>query len=199
MLQLMHFDSMETIRAQFETNVFGALAVLKGTIPHFRTQQQRSTIINISSTAAIAPHCYFSSYAATKFALEGASESLAEELSPFNIRVLIIEPGAFRTKFFGALNCTPIGEAYKGTVVEETVKVFEGFEGKQPGEPAAAGRAIVDVVRGEGRGKGVEGNLRVQLGTDAVGKTREKVRWLEVDWTRGEEIGNSCAYENGMK
>lgn len=184
---------MTTIRAQFETNVFGALAVLKGCIPHFRTQRT-GTIVNISSTAAIEPHCYFSSYAATKFALEGASESLSEELAPFDIRVLIVEPGAFRTSFFGALQYTPISEAYKGTVVEETVRAFEGLDGKQDGDPVKAGAAIVDVVRGEGMGKGLEGNLRVQLGTDAVVKTRDKARRLKEDWARGEEIGNSCSY-----
>ncbi|KAF2169692.1 hypothetical protein M409DRAFT_20108 [Zasmidium cellare ATCC 36951] len=188
-------SSMTAIRAQFETNVFGALAVLKGTIPHFRTHR-RGTVVNISSTAAIAPHCYFSSYAATKFALEGASESLAEELSPFNIRVLIVEPGAFRTSFFGALQYTTISEVYKGTVVEETVKAFEAIDGTQPGDPVKAGKAIVDVVRGEGRGKEVQGNLRVQLGTDAVVKTRDKAKRLREDWSRGEEVGNSCAYDS---
>lgn len=105
-------NSMDDIRAQFETNVFGALKVLKGRIPHFRIQH-KGTIVNISSTAAVAPHCYFSSYAATKFALEGASESLAEELQPFGVRVIIAEPGAFRTNFFGALNYTPISEGYR--------------------------------------------------------------------------------------
>ncbi|KAK4497362.1 hypothetical protein PRZ48_011813 [Zasmidium cellare] len=174
---------------------FGAFAVLKGAIPHFRTHR-RGTIVNISSTAAIAPHCYFSSYAATKFALEGASEFLAEELSAFNIRVLIVAPGAFRTSFFGALSYTPISEVYKGTVVEETVKAFETIDGTQPGDPVKAGKAIVDVVRGEGLGKGLEGNLRVQLGTDAVVKTREKAKRLREDWGRAEEVGNSCAYDS---
>lgn len=186
---------MTTIRAQFETNIFGALAVLKGTIPHFRTKT-RGTIVNISSTAAIAPHCYFSAYAATKFALEGISESLAEELSPFNIRVLIIEPGAFRTSFFRALRYTPISQAYEGTVVEETVTAFKGIKGKQPGDPVRAGRRIVEVVHGIGKAEGLEGNLRVQLGSDAVEKTRGKVEGLRGDWRRAGKVGMACGFDD---
>lgn len=186
-------DSLDDIRAQFETNVFGAFKVLKGCIPHFRAQR-RGVIVNISSTAAVSPHCYFSSYAATKFALEGASESLTEELAPFGIRVVMVQPGAFRTHFFGALKYTPISDAYKGTIVEDTVKVFEGFEGKQPGDPTRAGIAIVDVVHASGKGKLLETSSRVQLGSDAVEKTRGKLAVLTQDWSRGEELSLWCAF-----
>ena len=189
---------MEDIRAQFETNVFGALKVLKGCIPHFRAQR-RGIIVNISSTAAVAPHCYFSSYAATKFAIEGASESLAEELGPFGIRVVIVQPGAFRTNFFGALKYTPISDAYKGTIIEETVELFKGYEGKQQGDPKRAGTAIVEIVHASGRGKMLGTNSRVQLGSDAVQKTRDKLAVLKEDWSKGEELGLWCAFEDGGK
>ena len=190
----MNCDSLDDIRAQFETNVFGAFKVLKGCIPHFRARR-RGVIVNVSSTAAVSPHCYFSSYAATKFALEGASESLTEELSPFGIRVVIVQPGAFRTNFFGSLKYTPISDAYKGTVVEDTVKIFEEFEGKQPGDPERAGLAIVDIVQASGKGKSLATSSRVQLGSDAVEKTRGKLAALKEDWSKGEELSLSCAFE----
>ncbi|KAK5459446.1 hypothetical protein LTS15_003574 [Exophiala xenobiotica] len=191
-------SSLDDIRAQFETNVFGAFKVLKGCIPHFRAHR-RGVIVNISSTAAVAPHCYFSSYAATKFALEGASESLTEELEPFGIRVIMVQPGAFRTNFFGALKYTPISDAYKGTIVEDTVKIFEEFEGKQPGDPTRAGIAVVDIVHASGKGKLVATNSRVQLGSDAVEKTRGKLAVLKQDWSKGEELSRWCAFEDARE
>jgi NAD(P)-dependent dehydrogenase (short-subunit alcohol dehydrogenase family) len=83
---------MSDLRAQFDTNVFGALAVTKGCIPHFRNNRN-GTIVNISSTSGISGNAGYTGYAASKFALEGASEALAAELAPFGIRVLIVEPG----------------------------------------------------------------------------------------------------------
>jgi short-subunit dehydrogenase len=94
--------SVDEIRKQFETNFFGVLNVTKEVIPIMRSQKS-GTIINISSGAGQIGFPGISAYVSTKFAVEGFSESLTYELSPFGIKVIIIEPGVIKTNFFG--NC----------------------------------------------------------------------------------------------
>ena len=93
---------LDEIRKQFETNFFGVLNVTKKVIPIMR-EQNRGTIINLSSGAGQVGFPGISAYVSTKFAIEGFSESLMYELFPFGIRVIIIEPGVIKTNFFN--NC----------------------------------------------------------------------------------------------
>ncbi len=95
--------SLDEIRNQFETNFFGVLNITKKVIPIMRSQKS-GTIINISSGAGQVGFPGISAYVSTKFAIEGFSESLTYELSPFGIKVIIIEPGVIKTNFFN--NCT---------------------------------------------------------------------------------------------
>jgi len=90
----------EQIEKQFQTNVFGLMSVCKELIPHFR-KQQTGTIVNVSSMAARVTFPFYSVYHASKWAVDGFSESLQFELKPFQIRVKIIEPGAIKTDFYG--------------------------------------------------------------------------------------------------
>lgn len=90
----------EQVRRQFETNVFGLMNVCREIIPIFR-EQKRGTIVNISSISGMAAIPFSSLYAASKFAVEGFSESLQYELDPFGIRVKLIEPGPIKTDFYG--------------------------------------------------------------------------------------------------
>lgn len=94
--------TLDEIRNQFETNFFGVLNLTKKVIPIMRSQKS-GTIINISSGAGQVGFPGISAYVSTKFAIEGFSESLTYELSPFGIKVIIIEPGVIKTNFFG--NC----------------------------------------------------------------------------------------------
>lgn len=90
--------SVEELKAQYETNVFGVFRVTKAVLPHMRKQHSGS-IINISSIAGRIALPLYSAYVSTKFAIEGLSESMAYELEPFGIKVVIIEPGAIKTNF----------------------------------------------------------------------------------------------------
>ena len=90
--------SMDEIKAQFETNLFGIIRVTQAVLPTMRKQRQ-GMIVNISSIAGKIGFPVTPVYISTKFALEGLSESMRYELDPFGIKVIIIEPGAVRTDF----------------------------------------------------------------------------------------------------
>jgi NADP-dependent 3-hydroxy acid dehydrogenase YdfG len=90
---------MADIRTQFETNVFGLMAVTQAILPHFR-QRQQGIVINVASIGGQLAFPLYSPYHATKWAVEGFSESLQYELQQFNIKVKIIEPGPIKTDFY---------------------------------------------------------------------------------------------------
>jgi len=90
--------SMDEIKNQFETNVFGVIRVIRGVLPTMR-QQKSGIIINISSLSGLAGIPTQSAYCATKFAVEGLSEALSFELEPFGIKLILIEPGVINTEF----------------------------------------------------------------------------------------------------
>ena len=94
--------SMEEIKSQYETNLFGLIRVTQAVLPTMR-KQRSGRIINVSSGAGIFGYPGGSAYVSTKFAVEGLSESIAYELEPFGIKVILIEPGFIRTNFGNAM------------------------------------------------------------------------------------------------
>ncbi|UQZ37667.1 short-chain dehydrogenase [Paenibacillus sp. PK3_47] len=88
--------SMEEWRRQMETNFFGLVAVTKAVLPVMR-EQREGLIINVSSVSGLSGFPGYGPYAASKWAVEGFSESLRQEMSPFGVRVVLVEPGSFRT------------------------------------------------------------------------------------------------------
>ena len=94
--------SMEEIKSQYETNLFGLIRVTQAVLPTMR-KQRSGRILNISSGAGIFGFPGHSAYVSTKFAVEGLSESIAYELEPFGIKVILIEPGFVRTNFIRAM------------------------------------------------------------------------------------------------
>jgi NAD(P)-dependent dehydrogenase (short-subunit alcohol dehydrogenase family) len=91
--------AIEEIKAQYETNLFGLIRTSQAVLPIMR-EQKSGTIVNISSGAGRVGFPGFSAYVSTKFAVEGLSESMAYELEPFGIKVILIEPGVIRTNVF---------------------------------------------------------------------------------------------------
>ena len=94
--------SMEEIKFQYETNLFGLIRVTQAVLPTMR-KQRSGRILNLSSGAGIFGYPGGSAYVSTKFAVEGLSESIAYELEPFGIKVILIEPGFIRTNFTNAM------------------------------------------------------------------------------------------------
>lgn len=124
-----------TIRRQFETNVFGLMRVTRATIPVMR-RQGSGTIVQVSSMGGRVTFPLYSIYHATKWAVEGFSESLAFELRPFGIRIRLVEPGAIRTEFYGRSRepiAPPPGAGYDDLVARcEVISLAGGRGGSGP-------------------------------------------------------------------
>ncbi|MGW5455210.1 oxidoreductase [Nocardia sp. NPDC003979] len=150
------------LRALFDLHLFGPAALTRAVLPHMRAQRG-GAIVQMSSVGGQLSFAGFSAYSATKFALEGLSEALAEEVAPFGIKVLIVEPGAFRTGLFGpgAAAFSAESEVYADTA-GATRRMVEGGDGTQPGDPAKAAAAIRTALAAE------HTPLRLPLGSDSV-------------------------------
>lgn len=149
------------LRAQMETNFFGAMHVTRAALPALRAQKS-GAIVNMSSLGGQLSFSGFSAYSASKFALEGASEALAQEVAPFGIKVLIVEPGQFRTDLAaGGMRYMPEMAEYRETV-GATRQFAHAMHGTQPGDPRKAAAAIEAALSAK------ETPLRLALGADAV-------------------------------
>ena len=177
------------LRAQMETNFFGAINVTKAILPHMR-EQETGAIVNMSSMGGQMSFGGFGAYSASKFALEGASEALAQELAPFNIKVMIVEPGAFRTDFAGgALKHMPILEAYKN--ITGDIRAFaSGMDNTQEGDPAKAAIAIDKALRAENT------PLRLQLGEDSIEAVKGHSEQLLKDLEAWKSLGLDTKIES---
>jgi NAD(P)-dependent dehydrogenase (short-subunit alcohol dehydrogenase family) len=149
-------------RAQIETNLFGVVNVTKAALPLFRKQRGGHFLqfSSIGGRAGGTPG--MGAYQTAKFAVEGFSEVLNNEVKPFGVKVTIIEPGAFRTDWGGSsMTIAPVGADYEQTVGEIN-RYRRTADGQQPGDPALAAKAVVDIVALD------EPPLRLLLGEDAL-------------------------------
>jgi NAD(P)-dependent dehydrogenase (short-subunit alcohol dehydrogenase family) len=177
----------EALRSTFEPMFFGAVALTRALIPHMRGRKSGS-IVQITSVGGFTTAPGFGAYCAAKHALEALSESLAAELAPFGVRVLIVEPGAFRTRLFGgAFRALPELPGYESTV--GPIRAFAAeSDGSQPGDPAKAARAIVDAVAAG------TPTLRLPLGADAIQSIRDKLAKVSADVDRNEATARATSF-----
>ena len=173
----------EQIARNFSVNFFGALEVIRAALPILRAQGS-GHIVNISAAAVISNYAGFSIYGATKWALEGVSESLAAELKPLGIKVTIVQPGPFRTDFISrSLERAEKHIADYDRTSGKFLRFLETIEGKQPGDPAKAAEAIIAAVESEAP------PLRLVLGKYANDKTRKKFADAEKERAAWEHVG----------
>ncbi|WP_328999164.1 SDR family NAD(P)-dependent oxidoreductase [Kribbella sp. NBC_00709] len=154
--------SDEELRGLMELHFFGPVALTKAVLPGMR-ERKSGTVVQLSSQGGRFAFAGISAYSGSKFAIEGWSEALAAETKQFGIRVLIVEPGAFRTSFNepSALHVAEISSVYEGSVGAVRDALSNG-NGTQPGDPVRAARAILTAVASP------EPPLRLPLGSDAV-------------------------------
>ncbi|KAK1701221.1 putative short chain oxidoreductase/dehydrogenase [Colletotrichum godetiae] len=203
--------SLTDFQTLFNTNLYGTIRTTQAALPHMRAAHT-GTIINISSTGGLRGLAAVSAYASSKFALEGLSESLAAEYAAdFNIRVVLVEPGPFRTLFRDQPTFSPaagrMSEFYKGTAAEGVLKHLESGGGTQAGDPVRAARQMFDFVAGQGLAEGLLGGqeeekekkggrvLRLPLGKAAVKTARDKVADLERNIDAVAHIANACDFD----
>jgi NAD(P)-dependent dehydrogenase (short-subunit alcohol dehydrogenase family) len=172
------------LRAIMETNFFGAVRVIRAALPVMR-RQRSGAIVNISSMGGQLSFAGVSAYSASKFALEGMSEALAQEVAPFGIKVLIVEPGAFRTNLQGAaMRDMPIIDDYQ-THVGANRAAMHQLSGAQEGDPAKAARAIELALAAQ------KTPLRLQLGSDAVDAVRTHAETLLAELAEWEPVARA--------
>jgi NAD(P)-dependent dehydrogenase (short-subunit alcohol dehydrogenase family) len=175
------------LRAQMETNFFGAMNVLRAALPRLRAQKS-GAIVNMSSLGGQLSFAGFSAYSATKFAVEGVSEALAQEVAPFGVKVLIVEPGQFRTNLAGAgMRHMPVIEAFRD-VVGGTRDFARTMHGTQEGDPRKAAAAIETALDAPNT------PLRLQLGADAVDAVRGHSEALLKDLAAWESLARSTRF-----
>ncbi|AWS47358.1 SDR family NAD(P)-dependent oxidoreductase [Streptosporangium sp. 'caverna'] len=175
--------SMDELRSQMDTVFFGAAEVTKAVLPHLR-EQGSGTIVQMSSMGGQVTYLGFGAYHAGKFALEGLSQTLARELSPLGVRVMIVEPGAFRTQINASKILTSVPEAYHGSVGAFRTAI-DSMRGQEQGDPAKAASAIVTAVHSDNP------PLRLALGGDAVDGIRAELASRLEDVAGWEEVSRS--------
>ena len=162
------------VRANFDVNVFGLLNVTRAILPHMRSEKS-GHVINLSSVFGLIAGAGWGIYCGTKFAVEGISEALAQEVEPFGIKVTIIEPGYVRTNFLNTssliTSANPIEEY---TSIREGVRAHQNdIPGNQPGDPDKVAELIIKVSQNP------KPPLRLLTGSDAYGFANYKIDSLK--------------------
>ncbi|WP_269751415.1 SDR family NAD(P)-dependent oxidoreductase [Mycolicibacterium mengxianglii] len=135
------------VRAMFELNFFAVLSVVRAALPGMRARGS-GWIINMSSVAGLRGIAGFGYYSATKFAVEAVTEVLREEVAPLGIRVMAVEPGAFRTRAYAGFADEPIAESiveYRPMLEQVRAAMIEE-NGVQPGDPQRGARAVISAM-----------------------------------------------------
>lgn len=180
------------IRDNFEVNVFATINVIKDIMPIMR-KQRSGHIINISSIAGFAAGTGWGIYAATKFAVTGMSEVLAEEVKPFGVNVTVVMPGAFRTEFLSddslMLTKHPIAD-YQS--VRDTHARFLKMNGNQAGDPEKAADVFIALTEME------EPPVRLFLGSDAYKRASAKVELLDQGLKRWQDTSYSTDFNQEL-
>ena len=184
-------SELNEARRMFETNFWGLVSVTRSVLPTLR-KQRRGTIINFSSIGGIVAFPALSFYNATKFAVEGASESLAQEVAPLGIKVLLVEPGPFRTDWAGrsANEAPTLQDDYKQTAGAR-IESSRGYSGKQPGDPVRAAAAIVNAVESDTPPK------RLLLGKAALTAAKTKIAAMTDEINAWEDVTLGADFPEG--
>jgi len=176
------------VRTSFDINVFGTLNVIRNVLPFMR-RQRSGHIINISSIAGITANTGWSIYAATKYAVTGLTDVLAQDVKEFGIKVTLIAPGAFRTSFLTAeslvMTDTPIDDY---TAIRASHAKYAAMDGGQAGDPEKAAAVMLELVNMP------EPPLYLLLGSDAYERGLGKLEQLTTAFKATAALTKSTDY-----
>ncbi|WP_043692348.1 oxidoreductase [Luteibacter sp. 9133] len=176
---------LDEMRRQFEVNVFGAVAVTQAFVPRFR-ERRRGHIVNITSMGGFITMPGIAYYCGSKFALEGISEVLGKELSPFGVHVTAVAPGSFRTDWAGrSMQRSPRSIPDYDATFDPIRQARQEKSGKQLGDPAKAAKAMLALVELPAP------PAHLLLGSDALALVRDKLKAMADDMTRWETLTRS--------
>ena len=181
--------SPDQLREQMEVNFFAAAEMTRAVLPAMRAQRG-GRILQLTSVGGLVSIGGFGPYCASKFALEGWSQALRDEVKPLGVGVTIVAPGAFRTEFAGAVNMRPERriDAYR-RVIDPIEAYLYGGGGKQLGDPAKAAAAMIAAVESD------DPPLHLLLGQDAIGIWEEKQAAFSAELKRWRTLGEATAID----
>ncbi|MGE3142327.1 MAG: oxidoreductase [Hyphomonadaceae bacterium] len=181
----------EDYARQYETNFFGLMRVTRAVLPVMR-RQRSGHVFNLSSVAGVITFPAASAYCSSKFAVEGFSEALAQEVAPFNIHVTIVAPGGFRTDFLDASSIRYAAPSVPDYAEEMSKKIAGHKKGnhQQPGDPAKLGAALVRLANEK------QPPLRFAAGTDAVAAVERKIAQLQTELDQWRALSSSLAFDS---
>ena len=176
-------------RPIFEINVFGLIETTRAALPALR-QRKGARIVNLSSGAGIAGSAGSGFYTATKFAVEGLSEALAEEIAPLGVRVIIVEPGPFRTEFLGRSITSAARQVDVYAQTAHARRIYrERNDGRQAGDPAKAVAVMLKAVDAE------DPPLHLPLGPAAHRIAARKLDAFRADIAAWREVSIATDFE----
>jgi NAD(P)-dependent dehydrogenase (short-subunit alcohol dehydrogenase family) len=181
--------SLDQTRDVFETNVFGAIAVIQAVLPGMRARRA-GHIVNITSVSGWAPWAGTAIYGASKFAMECIGRTLAQEVAELGIKVSNIAPGGLRTDFAGHSLKLAAGriDDYDATA-HNAERTLAGHAGEEPGDPTKAAQAILTLV------DSVAPPLRLLLGADALGYAEGEIAAMQADIAAWRDLTLSIAVD----
>jgi NAD(P)-dependent dehydrogenase (short-subunit alcohol dehydrogenase family) len=178
-------SSLDELCRQFDTNVFGAVAMIKAVLPRMR-QRRSGHIVNVTSMGGFITMPGIAYYNGSKFALEGISEALGREVKPFGVHVTALAPGGFRTDWAGrSMVRTPRAIPDYDAVMDPIRAGRQARHGNQLGDPAKAAEALLKLVAAENP------PAHLFLGTDALQLVSEKIEALKAEMAAWEAVSRS--------
>lgn len=179
------------VRQNFEVNVFGTFNVVRQALPHLR-KRKYGRIVNFSSTAGFYGFGGSSIYAASKFAVDGFSESLSQDVEPFGIRVIAVKPGYFRTNFLSeeSIGIRPdiLIDDYQ-QAREAQITAIQQYDRNQPGDPEKGMEVLIEAVQSENP------PLHLFLGKDAYEVAEQKILNVQKDLNEWRIDGTSTDFD----
>ena len=178
----------EAFRDLIDVNVIGAMAVTQAVLPSMR-RHRRGLIYQMSSVSGLCAMAGLGHYAATKFALEGFSEALALEVAPLGIRVVIVEPGPFRTDWIAGAAAAPHHKIDDYGDTHVRMGNLSRLDGNQEGDPRKAAHLLVELSGDHGL------PLRLPLGATAFTRIRGKLQAMMADLDRVERVASDTEFD----